>query len=522
MFNCHINIIPRCRTGNKGVMICSLYFFRTYGKLFGKSGIAREKEVMRMSQATRAQKKTAPLVFILIFLILLLFLGFFYYMAANYYSDRFPNHTTINGVDVSNLTPENAKAALNHKMQSYVLTIRERGGETETIGAPQVGMTYADNGEVDRLQERFNHWLWAFDYFNTHELTAAEDAAYDETKAEQVVSALKCFDPAYYTKTEDAHLDTTEDDLVIVPAVEGTQLDEAKSKKLVLQALSSGEEEVDFEAADCYLKPKILEDDASLTEEVKKVEKWLSAEITFDFGDDRIVTVDRSVIVNWITQNEDGAWVLDADKATEFVKTEMAYKTDTFGLTHEFKTHDGKTITLKGGDYGWCIARQETAESILRSVKMGRKTTMEPKYLYRALDRGIDDIGGTYVEISIDDQMMWCYKDHKLVVETPVVTGNVTKGNGTPKGSVWAFDSHKSPATLGTLDTMGYSSKVTYWMSFTGNVGIHDSSWRGTDPSGYGGDIYKTNGSHGCVNTPIKAAKKIFETVNVGYPVVVY
>ena len=475
-----------------------------------------------MSQATRAEKKTAPVVFILIFLILLLFLGFFYYMAANYYSNRFPNHTTINGIEVSNLTPENAIDALNHHMQSYVLTIHERGGETETIGAPQVGMTYADNGEVARLQQSFNNWLWVFDYFSKHELTAAEDAAYDQSKAEQVVTGLRCFDPAHYTKTEDAHLDTTDDDFVIVPEVEGTQLDESKSKELVLQALASGEEEVDFEAAGCYLKPKVFKDDESLMAEQKKVEKWLNAELTFDFEDERIIKVDRSVIVNWLTQNEDGAWCLDADKATEFVKTEMAYKTDTFGLTHEFKTHDGKTVTLKGGDYGWCIARQETAEAILRSVKMGRKAEMEPKYLYRALDRGIDDIGGTYVEISIDKQMMWCYQDHKCVVETPVVTGNVTKGNGTPKGSVWAMDSHKSPATLGTLDTMGYSSKVTYWMSFTGNVGIHDSSWRGTDPSGYGGDIYKTNGSHGCINTPIGAAEQIFNIVNVGTPVVVY
>jgi hypothetical protein len=383
-------------------------------------------------------------------------------------------------------------------------------------------MSYADSGELDRLQQGFNHWLWAVDYFGKHELTAAEDTEYDQDKAEQAVEGLSCFDPKHYIKTEDAHLDATDSGLIIVPEVEGTQLNEEKAKKVVLQALSAGETEVDFEAADCYLKPKILKDDETLTAQMSKVNKWLSAEITYDFEDDRIVTVDGSVIVDWLTQNEDGSYVLDAEKAQEFVKTEMAYKTDTFGLTHVFTTHDGDTVTLKGGDYGWCIDRPATTEALLRSVKMGRKTQLEPKYLYKAMDRGIDDIGGTYVEISIDKQTMWCYRDHKLVVETPVVTGNVTKGNGTPKGSVWAFDSHKSPATLGTLDTMGYSSKVTYWMSFTGNVGIHDSSWRGTDPSGYGGNIYKTNGSHGCINTPIGAAKKIFETVNVGYPVIVY
>lgn len=130
----------------------------------------------------------------------------------------------------------------------------------------------------------------------------------------------------------------------------------------------------------------------------------------------------------------------------------------------------------------------------------------------------MDDIGGTYVEVSIADQTMWCYKDYEVVVETPVVTGNPNKGNATPSGSVWAFDCHKSPATLGSYVTQGYSSYVNYWMSFTGNVGIHDSSWR----SSYGGDIYLTNGSHGCVNTPYEAAKKIYETVSVGTAVFVY
>ena len=49
------------------------------------------------------------------------------------------------------------------------------------------------------------------------------------------------------------------------------------------------------------------------------------------------------------------------------------------------------------------------------------------------------------------------------------------------------------------------------------DVGIHDLS-----RSAYGGDVYLTAGSHGCVNTPEAAAKKIFDIVEVGTAVVVY
>jgi lipoprotein-anchoring transpeptidase ErfK/SrfK len=100
------------------------------------------------------------------------------------------------------------------------------------------------------------------------------------------------------------------------------------------------------------------------------------------------------------------------------------------------------------------------------------------------------------------------------------VTGNPNKGNGTPSGGVWAIDAKKSPATLGTMATMGYSSDVTYWMPFNGNVGLHDADgWR---HGKYGGSIYKTNGSHGCVNLPYSAAETIYATMEIGSPVIVY
>jgi lipoprotein-anchoring transpeptidase ErfK/SrfK len=56
-------------------------------------------------------------------------------------------------------------------------------------------------------------------------------------------------------------------------------------------------------------------------------------------------------------------------------------------------------------------------------------------------------------------------------------------------------------------------------MPFNGNQGIHDAdNWR----SSYGGSIYLTNGSHGCVNTPRNKVKTIYENVEIGTPVIVY
>ena len=56
-------------------------------------------------------------------------------------------------------------------------------------------------------------------------------------------------------------------------------------------------------------------------------------------------------------------------------------------------------------------------------------------------------------------------------------------------------------------------------MPFNGNVGIHDADgWR----SEYGGQIYLTRGSHGCINTPEDQVAKIYDAVEIGTSVIVY
>ena len=46
-------------------------------------------------------------------------------------------------------------------------------------------------------------------------------------------------------------------------------------------------------------------------------------------------------------------------------------------------------------------------------------------------------------------------------------------------------------------------------MPFYGNYGMHDAPWRGA----FGGRIYRGNGSHGCVNMPVWAARELYNSI---------
>ncbi len=54
-------------------------------------------------------------------------------------------------------------------------------------------------------------------------------------------------------------------------------------------------------------------------------------------------------------------------------------------------------------------------------------------------------------------------------------------------------------------------------MAFNGGIGFHD-----LHRSAYGGEIYKTNGSHGCINLSESVAASLYASLDDNTPVIVY
>ena len=63
-----------------------------------------------------------------------------------------------------------------------------------------------------------------------------------------------------------------------------------------------------------------------------------------------------------------------------------------------------------------------------------------------------------------------------------------------------------------------YRHHVDYWMPFNEGVGLHDASWR----KNFGGDVYLTKGSGGCVNLKRESAAALYRVIHVGDKVIVH
>ena len=186
--------------------------------------------------------------------------------------------------------------------------------------------------------------------------------------------------------------------------------------------------------------------------------------------------------------------------------------------TNEITLKPGEEVMIEeGGDYGWVIDKDVTIADVTDAVLTGAQGERTPTFLYSGMGWDNGDLTGTYVEVSIAEQHLWCYKDYELVIDTDVVTGLPTTERETTRGC-FAIDAKKEDAVLGSLDVQGYESPVSYWAPFNGGQGLHDAPWR----DDFGGDIYESNGSHGCVNIPPWNMEAIYNAIEIGNAVVIY
>lgn len=437
-----------------------------------------------------------------------------YFVGVRYFTNHFLPGSTVNGFNCSYMTVEESEALLKEKIGAYVLTITTRYNGVESITADQAGLVFTSDGTIQRLmkeQDRYQ-WFLAFNQQISYELPEA--ASFDDMdKLKTAVQNLKCMQAENTEEPSDAYIQETEAGFVIVPESEGISLDRKAVMALIRQAVSSGVTSVNLEEEGCYKKPSVYRDDEQLVKNCQQMNDLTDIIITYDFAD-RTETVDRDVIKNWLIKDENGDYTLDRQQVAAYVN-DLGYQYDTFGCTRNFRTYDGREITIQGGDYGWAIDQEAETEGLYQAILSGVTQVREPVYAYSAWSRDSNDIGYTYVEIDITNQRMVFYKDGSPIVDTPVVTGNPNvPGCETPTGC-FALDAMKSPAVLALED---YSTPVTFWMPFCGNVGIHDATWR----TQFGDNLYMLEGSHGCVNTPYDQAQIIYNNIDIGAPIVVY
>ena len=465
------------------------------------------------------KKKTIRNILLFLFVPLAL-IAMIYVIVSLYYVDRFYNGTWINGVNFSNKTVEEAEESLIEYKASYVLRIMEPDGDSEVIHGSDIDYA-ASFANVETIKRDQGIWRWIFAFTDVNFYMIESTITYNEEKLEQVVQSLNCVSGENAQPPQDAYVEFTDEGVNVVPEKYGTQVDAQKLLPLIQSALKAGNTRVTVDSS-CYVAPEVTTESEEIRKIMEPVEKIEATTITYTIGDSREV-LDGTTTKSWICQDEDGNITVDSQKVTDYVQS-LANKYNTWGNSRQFTTTSGATVTVAGGNYGWSIDVSAEADELAQLLTSGESQTREPIYNATAARHGGNEIGDTYIEISIDQQHMWFYKNGALYADTNIVTGDAGDGYDTPRGSYKVLNRLTNIVLKGeNKDGSTYESPVSFWLGFKGSAyGIHDASWRGDSQSGYGGSIYQYNGSHGCVNTPYSVMEKIYNAVEVNTPVMIY
>ena len=445
------------------------------------------------------------------YLWILIILAVGYVGVSVYFMEHFFPGTTINGANADLYTVKQANELLLSQARAYTLTVTGRGGETVTLTPEDLGMSFSESDEIRVLKRKQNGFLWPRMFWQTDLYQISPEIHYDDTVFDAAADACMKQGPA----PENARVELTETGYQVHKEKQGAELDRESLKGQIQIASESLIPELDLDEAGCYTEPAVTTEAPEFKALTEKLDRWLGTEVTYTFGKES-ETVDQSVISGFITLDGDGYEAELSKEAVASWVAELAKKRDTFKQSHTFQSTLRGIITVKGGNYGWQIDRETESAELYASIEKGETVTKEPAYSHRAnaWDGSNGDIGSTYIEVDMGAQHMWCYKNGALVIDTDVVTGNISKNYGTP--SMVSAIQYKTRNAV--LKGANYRTPVSYWMPFYGNYGIHDANWRGE----FGGDIYLLNGSHGCVNTPPAAMKVVYENMESGTPVVLY
>lgn len=439
-----------------------------------------------------------------------------YLVLSAFYNNHFYYGTWIGELNCGGKDPEAVKQLIRENASRYTLLINGREGMQGQIRAEDIGLEYQFDGTLEKIAEEQNGFAWISAFWNQPQYQMPIMISYEEDLLQQRLDGMLMFQPENMKPPCNAKI--SEYNIIsncyeILEEYPGTTLIRKKAEEAVRTALSQLQEELSLEESSCYKRPSVTKEDSALNQFCRKLNKYVSTQVRYNWNGGEEV-IDGDQVSGWLDIDFDNYSVeINTERVRKYVDN-LSKIHDTYGKARLFQTTTGEEVVIKGGNYGWRADREGETEALLRIVRAGLQIDREPIYLFEANVKGRDDIGGSYVEIDLTNQHLYLYVDGELITESDFVSGNLARGFGTPDG-VYGL-TYKTRDAI--LRGQNYETPVKYWMPFNGNIGMHDASWRRK----FGGDIYKTSGSHGCINLPPEAAETIYEYVYKGFPVVCY
>lgn len=449
------------------------------------------------NQSSKKKKKwLVPIVGVLILLALVFTGGLVYFQSHFFITAK------ANGVDISLLSAKDAKSKLEelNKSEAVVIKVNDKEEKIELPKKYEISEEYLKQNIGDRSIK-----LPVNEEYKTELKNKLNELSFEEG-----------------TPSQDARIEKVDGNYQIIPEQTGTAVDKEALMNQVLKDVEANKGNYVYDIKEFYQKPAVTKEDKGLQEKLTLLSKKENKAITLDINGEKL-TLTKEELQSFmdtsgnVDANKVYAWVEQTNQKYGSIFKPIIFK-NVHGVTTKYKNNGG---------YGWDINMPQTRDLLVQAINSDKET----ETITVPIDGDVTQsstVNKDYVEIDLNDQKMYFFKDGVKVVETDVITGRYNKGTATVPGFHTILYKDTDTKLEGEmLDGSSYSVPVKYWMplkSFGGvvtQIGIHDADYKAE----YFGnkEAYKTNfGSNGCINTPGAAAAQIFNGAYAGMPVIIY
>ena len=488
----------------------------------------RQYQYQQHQQAGRRKKKSKlPLIITALLLLLIIIVAAVYGIGYLYYKDKFAANVYINGRDVSEKTLPAVMEMFAHTDIPEDIVISTPRDNSVKISLADIDYKFNYGEEIQKIYNDLDKKSWFAYLMHRTDYNFTDVSSYDQNKL------MNAIDSADWGSQENvnAQLKSDENGFHIVPEVQGDVFSMDVMKSYIASNLSKDVYTINAMDSGAYVQPDTVTADYQAKNDTLNMLWNLNIGYDFNYTTEEIT---GKQIINLVDVDREGNYTVDEEACMKYVE-KLAKKYDTYNTVRKFKsTLQGKIKVNPSSDakYGWWLDQQETCDQLVRILKKGKsRDSVTPIYYVHdgyfeftgvaSARSENDDIGKTYIEVDLSNQQWWYYKKGKKKRHGYIVSGQTTSAARTTLEGVyklWAKDvNHRMKDR--NADGDEWDVTCNYWnnISLCG-IGMHDSTWRG----GFGGDIYKWNGSHGCINMTYDDAQYIYNNVPLGTPVVMF
>jgi len=424
---------------------------------------------------------------------ILLLIASVYLFGLIFYSSHFLPESYVSGVDVSSLSIAKANEKLSEIDPVLKVIEKHANGTTphyDTIRMKDISSDAAYDTSETVKRQNILLWFTALSGKKEYECYKVSGTP-DDQKINAQIDKLYCLQSENISLPVNAHLEISNGNVVLKPANNGSYINSDIARQTISYNLKNYFEGIENSTVDLrslYESAAIFEDDPIFEQKEAVLDKVINKKIDIVLDESKTVELHKDEICELI-KVVDSDPVSDQDKVGAYL-INMAKEYDKAG------SYLDKSDLLNKLNVALCANEDASVEAKWNNEKPLRK-----------------------IEVDISDQTLFYYEDNQLLLTSPIVSGNGALTDATPTGNFTIHRKNQNSTLIGA----DYVEHVDYWVGFdeTGRVyGLHDAQWREEDQ--FGGDIYLSYPSRGCVNMPLEKISTIFDRLDLGDEVIIH